>query len=80
MSFLVRYFPASVFPLLKARREREGEREKRHQLQPVNFNPLPKRMLRIHGYSEQRIVVRRHLQLINFIKVTLERLQLDNLE
>jgi hypothetical protein len=50
MLFLLRYFPASVFPLPKVRRERE----KRHQLQPVNFNPLPKRMLKIHGYSEQK--------------------------
>ncbi len=53
MSFLVRYFPAIVFPLPKVR-ERERERERRHQLQPVNFNPLLKRMLKIHGYSEQK--------------------------
>jgi len=51
MSFLVRYFPASVFPLSNVKKR---EREKRHQLQPVNFNPLPKRMLKIHGYSEQK--------------------------
>jgi hypothetical protein len=48
--------PCYCFPSAKGEREREREREreKRHQLQPVNFNPLLKRMLKIHVYSEQK--------------------------